>query len=210
MEYQTTIDRLKKLMEDNGVSRKKLSLDLNISLNTINTWLAVKGRTSMRQDTISKLAKYFKVEPLWLKTGISPNLEDMHKCTATPTAQFTKLCTFNSKLRRFEPLDTGTEICLQTYDFDGDPESHVAFTNDTDCKEYGITAGDILFIRKQPTNDYENGCYFISTPKGKTIQFVSSNLFDEKLKLLPSEKCFEFSQLSDFLFFKIEFAIKKL
>ncbi len=210
MEYQTTIDRLKNLMEERGISRKQLSLDLGINLNTINTWLAVKGRSSMRQDTISKLAKYFKVEPLWLKTGLVPNQEDVPMCTPIATAQFTRLCTFNSKSRCFEPLDTGTEICLQTYDFDGDPESHVAFVCDTDCKEYGIATGDILFIRKKPTKDYENGCYFISTPKGKTIQYVSSNLFDEKLKLLPSEKYFEFSQLNEFYFFKIDLAIKKL
>lgn len=208
MKYETTIDRLKAIMEDKGISRKKLALDLGINRNTINSWFSVKSRSSMRQETITKIAKYLNVEPLWLGAGIS---EKSYLNTQTPiqTECFTKLCTFNVEKRIFEPLDTGAEVRIQTYDFDGNSDTHVAYVTDTPCKEYGIMAGDILFIRKQPTTQFDNGIYFISNLKAKTVQFVTTDLFGEKITLSPSGKEFSFSELNEFLFFKVDLAIKK-
>lgn len=50
---------IQKLMHTNGIDRKKLADDLNISYTTISDW--VNGKTYPRIDKIELLANYFKV-----------------------------------------------------------------------------------------------------------------------------------------------------
>ncbi|GAA2975500.1 LexA family transcriptional regulator [Lentilactobacillus parakefiri] len=50
---------LKVLMEKHGVTRNKLSADLNVKYTTLTDW--IKGRTYPRIDSIEKLTKYFGI-----------------------------------------------------------------------------------------------------------------------------------------------------
>lgn len=46
-------------MDKNGINRRKLSADLNVSYTTLTDWL--KGKTYPRIDKIELLANYFKI-----------------------------------------------------------------------------------------------------------------------------------------------------
>lgn len=61
------IDRIIKLIEENGVTAKKLTSDLEISSSSISDWKKGKGKPSA--EAIIKLANYFNVSTDYILLG---------------------------------------------------------------------------------------------------------------------------------------------
>lgn len=61
------IERILKLLSDNGITAKKLTADIGISSSAISEWKKGKGKPSA--EAIIKLADYFGVSTDYLLTG---------------------------------------------------------------------------------------------------------------------------------------------
>lgn len=70
------IERLKKLMKDEAITKYRLAKDLQYPISTVRSWF--EGSTP-RKNKLEKLAKYFHVHPGWLLYGskeYAPTLKD--------------------------------------------------------------------------------------------------------------------------------------
>lgn len=61
------IDRIIKLIEENGITAKKLTSDLEISSSSVSDWKKGKGKPSA--EAIIKLANYFNVSTDYILLG---------------------------------------------------------------------------------------------------------------------------------------------
>jgi len=61
------INRILKLLDENGVKGTHLALEIGLAKNAISEWK--KGKAKPSTDSIIKLAKYFNVTTDYLLTG---------------------------------------------------------------------------------------------------------------------------------------------
>lgn len=62
------MERLKTLLEKNGVSQYRLAKEIGAPVTTVNGWLHDKAKTP-RDNYLNKLAEFFHVHPAWLRYG---------------------------------------------------------------------------------------------------------------------------------------------
>lgn len=104
-------ERLNKLIKEKGITKYKLSLELDMPPSAVRNW--INQNINPRESHIEKLAKYFGVHPAWLRYGeeeYSPELKDRSLGICNEIKQFVK--EYPESLPRLEEI---IEVFMNEY-----------------------------------------------------------------------------------------------
>ncbi len=158
--------RLKKLMEEKGVTQHEVASAIGIKQPSLNAWLS--GRTkSVKSENLIPLAAYFRVDPNWLLTGRKDRAEKDF-CVAEPKVIYTSaelgrpvLLTvaaggIHEAIAHIHPDDT--EWIVPDSVESRDASAWLIIENDS--MEPDFSEGDLILV--DPNSRWENGSYVVA------------------------------------------------